>query len=43
LHDGHLDFDFLTLGHAKVFVELDGLAVDFAMLRPGYDSSSWSL
>jgi hypothetical protein len=29
LNDLHLDLDLLPLGHAKVFVEFDGLAVDF--------------
>jgi hypothetical protein len=34
----HLDPDFLALGHARVFVEFDRLAVDSAVKRSGHDS-----
>ena len=31
LHEVHLDLDLLAFGHAEVFVEFDGLAVDLAV------------
>src|SRR5271157_5365002 len=34
--DPHLDLDLLALGHAQVFVEFDGLAVDFSVQCLGH-------
>ena len=33
LDERHLDLDLLSLGHAKVFVQFDGLAVNLAVNR----------
>src|SRR5208337_4609761 len=38
----HLNLDFLAVNDAEVFVEFDGLAMDFAMQGLRHDSSSCS-
>jgi hypothetical protein len=39
---GHLDLDLLSLGHAEIFVEFDGPAVNLAVDRLGHYQYSYS-